>query len=483
MEENIKELKQKTISGVFWRFGERITAQVITFVVSMILARLILPEEYGVIAIVTIFINIANVLVTNGLGTSLIQKNDAGKKDFSTMFYASMILSICLYGILFILAPIIARIFNNDMLILLLRVMGLRIPIAAINSIQQAYVAKKMIYKKFFFSTLFGTVISAIVGIFMAYNNFGVWALVGQYITNSVIDTVVLFLTIDWKPTLYFSYKRFKEMFSFGWKIMISSLIGAFFGQLRSLIIGGKYTSADLAYYNKGDQIPALITNNVNLTVESVFFSTISEIQNDIEKVKQTTRKILKMSCYIIMPLLLGLAAISESFVRLVLTEKWISCVPFIQVFCFQYCFSIFGTVNLQSLKGIGKSDTILKLEFVKKPLFIIMIIITMHINPFAIAIGGLIYDIIASFINSIPNWKYLNYSIQEQLMDLVPYFLISLSMFVIVWMINFLNIGEVMKIIIQIIIGGGYYILISKVLKISCYNEIINILKSKKGK
>ena len=318
MEENIKELKQKTISGVFWRFGERITAQVITFVVSMILARLILPEEYGVIAIVTIFINIANVLVTNGLGTSLIQKKDAGKKDFSTMFYASMILSICLYGILFILAPIIARIFNNDMLILLLRVMGLRIPIAAINSIQQAYVAKKMIYKKFFFSTLFGTVISAIVGIFMAYNNFGVWALVGQYITNSVIDTVVLFLTIDWKPTLYFSYKRFKEMFSFGWKIMISSLIGAFFGQLRSLIIGGKYTSADLAYYNKGDQIPALITNNVNLTVESVFFSTISEIQNDIEKVKQTTRKILKMSCYIIMPLLLGLAAISESFVRLV---------------------------------------------------------------------------------------------------------------------------------------------------------------------
>ena len=317
----------------------------------------------------------------------------------------------------------------------------------------------------------------------MAYNNFGVWALVGQYITNSVIDTVVLFLTIDWKPTLYFSYKRFKEMFSFGWKIMISSLIGAFFGQLRSLIIGGKYTSADLAYYNKGDQIPALITNNVNLTVESVFFSTISEIQNDIEKVKQTTRKILKMSCYIIMPLLLGLAAISESFVRLVLTEKWISCVPFIQVFCFQYCFSIFGTVNLQSLKGIGKSDTILKLEFVKKPLFIIMIIVTMHINPFAIAIGGLIYDIIASFINSIPNWKYLNYSIQEQLMDLVPYFLISLSMFVIVWMINFLNIGEVMKIIIQIIIGGGYYILISKVLKISCYNEIINILKSKKGK
>ena len=204
MEENIKELKQKTISGVFWRFGERITAQVITFVVSMILARLILPEEYGVIAIVTIFINIANVLVTNGLGTSLIQKKDAGKKDFSTMFYASMILSICLYGILFILAPIIARIFNNDMLILLLRVMGLRIPIAAINSIQQAYVAKKMIYKKFFFSTLFGTVISAIVGIFMAYNNFGVWALVGQYITNSVIDTVVFFLTIDLKPTLYF---------------------------------------------------------------------------------------------------------------------------------------------------------------------------------------------------------------------------------------------------------------------------------------
>lgn len=481
MGEDKKSLKQKTISGIFWRFGERITAQLITFVVSIVLARIIAPEEYGIIALTTIFINIANVFVTNGLGTSLIQKKDSDEYDFSTIFYASIVLSIVLYCIIFFCAPLVAKIYDMETLTILIRIMGLRIPIAAINSIQQAYVQKKMIYRKFFISTLFGTIISAVVGIYLAKKGYGVWALVGQYLTNTVIDTIVLCFVIDWKPKLYFSYKRFKKLFSFGWKIMISSFIGTLFGQLKGMVIGKKYTEADLAFYNKADQIPSLINNNVNLTVESVFFPTLSQLQDDPEKIKTAFRKMLRMGSYIMSACLFGLAAVAKPLILVLLTDKWIACVPFVQVFCLQYSFAILGGVNLQALKGIGKSDVILKLEFVKKPLFLIMIIITMMISPFAIAIGGLIYDVIASLINTIPNRKYLNYSLKEQLLDIIPNLLLSASMFIIVYSLSFINLNNYLLLFLQIITGVVYFIIASKVVKNSCLDEIWAFVRTKK--
>lgn len=480
MEKEKKTLKQKTIAGVFWRFGERITAQLITFVVSIVLARLIAPKEYGVIALTTIFINIVNVLATNGLGTSLVQKKDSDEKDFSTMFHASLVLSIVLYIIIFFGAPLVAKIYHKEVLTVLVRVMGLRVPIAAINSIQQAYVQKKMIYKKFFISTLFGTIVSAFVGIYMAIKGYGVWALVGQYLTNTVIDTIVLCFVIDWKPKLYFSYKRFKELFSFGWKIMLSSFIGTIFGQLKGMVIGKRYTSADLAFYNKADQMPSLINNNVNLTVESVFFPTLSQLQEDPEKVKNAIRKMLRMSSYIMSACLFGLAAVAKPLILILLTKKWIACVPFVQIFCLQYSFSVLGGVNLQALKGIGKSDVILKLEFIKKPLFLLMIIITMMISPFAIAIGGLIYDIVASLINTIPNKKYLNYSLKEQLSDIIPNILMAGTMFAIVYAISLFDLNNYLLLVIQVTVGIIYYIAISKIVKNDSFFEILSFIKSK---
>ena len=305
MDENIEELKTKTISGTIWRFGERILAQLISFVVSIILARLLMPEEYGIVALVTIFITFANVFVTSGFGTALVQKKDADETDFSTMFYSGLLLSIILYLILFFAAPTIAKWYNNPLLIPVLRVMGIRLPIAAINSIQQAYVSRKMIFKKFFFSTLFGTIVSAVVGIVMALLKCGVWALVGQYLTNVTIDTIVLFITIDWKPKLLFSFKKFKSLFSFGWRIMAIGVLGTFFDQIRGLIIGTKYTSEDLAYYNRGEHIPNILSNNVKVSLESTLFSAISKVQDNSENVKKALKRTMKISSYIVMPVLL----------------------------------------------------------------------------------------------------------------------------------------------------------------------------------
>ena len=423
-ENEIQSLKSKTISGLIWRFGERITAQIISFIVSIVLARLLLPEQYGIVAIVTIFINLANVFVTSGLGTSLVQKKDADELDFSTMFWASIILSLILYAIIFNLSPIIAKLYNNELLTMVLRIMGLKLPIAAINSIQQAYVQRKMIFKKFFFSTIIGTIISAFVGIEMALKGCGVWALVGQYLTNSAIDTCVLWITVKWKPSFSFSMKRFKTLFSYGWKIMASSFIGTMFDELRGLIIGARYSSEDLAYNNRGEQIPALLSSNINSTMESVLFSSISKVQDDKIRVKNVVRRLMKISSFIIMPLLFGISAVADSIIKILLTDKWSECIPYLRIVCISQCFGILNTVNLQAIKAIGKSDTTLKLEFVKKPIYLLIILTMLNISPLAICIGNAIYSIIALLINSKPNKKYLDYGLKEQISDIFIYFI-----------------------------------------------------------
>lgn len=478
--ENSKELNKKTISGIFWKFGERITAQLITFIVSIILARILLPEDYGTIALVTVFITLANVFVSSGLGTSLIQKKDSDNKDFSTMLYASIFFAIIIYIIIFFAAPLVAKLYNNPILIPILRVMGLRIPIAAINSIQHAYVSKKMIYRKFFFSTLFGTIISAVVGVVMAYQGMGAWALVGQYLTNTIIDTIFLFFTLDWRPQLYFSYTRFKNLFSFGWKIMITSFIGTFFDQLRSLVIGIKYEVADLAFYNRGEQIPSLVTNNVNSTLETVLFPTISKIQDDEKALKETVRNMMKITTFLVVPIFLGLAVVAKPLVQILLTDKWLLCVPYLQIFCFQACFSILGTVNLQSLKGIGKASTLLKLEIIKKPLYILIILITIFISPLSIAIGSLLYNVIAFTINTFPNRKYIKYTLKEQLVDIIPIFVISIIMMGGVYLISYIKLSLILQFILQILTGIILYIFLSYIFKIDSLEKVVGAIKEK---
>ena len=383
MSEDLDEIKSKTIKGFFWRFAERISAQLVTFCVSVVLARILMPSDYGVIAIVNIFILIADTLVTSGLGTSLIQKKEADQLDFSTIFYAGLFLSIIFYCVLYFTAPFIAKLYDMDSLIIVLRIMGIRLPISAINSVQQAYVSRKMIYKKFFFATIIGTVVSAVVGIVMALKGYGIWALVFQSLINPFIDTVILFITVKWFPTLEFSIERLKQLFSFGCKIMISNLIGTIFNKLRSFIIGTNYCAEDLAFYNRGESLPQLITQNISSTLDSVLFPAMSKVQDDMDLVKQTARKALRLQAYVIIPLMLGMAVTADKLVKILLTDKWLMSVPFIQIVCVQEIIDILGASSLQSIKAIGRSDKILILEFIKKPVYVVIIFVVASIDVY----------------------------------------------------------------------------------------------------
>ena len=477
--ENKEDIKSKTIKGFVWRFGERLSSQLVSFVVSVVLARLLLPKEYGVIALTMVFINIASCLAVSGLGTSLIQKRDADELDFSTMFHAGNALSLFLYAILFIAAPFIADIYKNEVITPVLRILGLVIPISAINSIQQASISRKLDFKKFFYATLIGTIISGFIGIFMAYHGFGVWSLVGQQLSNQLVNTFTLNRIITWRPKLIFSYRRFKVLFSFGSKFMGANVIGSFFNELKSFIIGIKYQPADLAFYNRGDSFPSLFSNNINNTINAVLFPAMSKVQNEPEALKRAVRRAMMTSSFIMCPILLGLAATSDKLVLILLTKKWLFCVPFMQVLCFQYLFGILGTANLQALNALGRSDVTLKLELYKKPVYLLFIVIGMFVSPLAIAIACTCYGFIGTAFNAWPNRKLIGYSFKDQLKDVSPQFGIALAMGGGVYLIGLLPLNIFVSFFIQVVMGGAFYIGMARLLSLESYNYAVNTIKN----
>ena len=472
-------LQRKVFSGLIWKFGERIGAQAVSFLVSIILARLLLPSDYGVIALITIFIDIANVFVSSGFGAALVQKKDADEVDFSSVFYFSIVMSWVLYIIVFLGAPAVAGFYDKEILTPVLRVMALKLPLAGVNSVQHAYVQKKMLFKRFFFSTLIGTVGSAVVGIVMAYTGFGAWALVAQYLFNSTMDTVVLWFTVRWRPVWRFSLGRMKYLFGFGWKMLASELIHTSYKQIRSLIIGKVYTEKDLAFYNQGGKLPSLIVTNINSSVSSVLFPAMTLKQDDTGKLKEMVRLSIRVSSYIMWPLMIGLLVISEPIVRLMFTEKWLPCVPYMQIACIQFALEPVQTANVQAVKAMGKGRTYLIMEIVKKLFGIVMIVAVMYQGVMAIAVTAMFVTFFAALVNSTPNRKYLGYTYREQLVDLIPSILLAAAMGICVYGVGRLSVPDLASIVLQVVSGAASYIILSLAFRVSQFRYIIDILKN----
>lgn len=481
LSKKINEIDMKNtgiLSNLIWKFAERICAQVITLIVSIVLARCLLPEDYGLISMVNVFITIADVFVTMGLGQALIQKNGADELDFSSIFYANILLSILLYGILFFSAPYIARFYGQELLNSVIRVMGIRLIVASINTVQHAYVSKHMMFRKYFWSTLFGTILSGVVGIIMAYCGMGVWALVAQYMTNSCVDTIVLFFTVDWRPKKMFSFKRVKILLSYGWKLLFEGVSNTVVTQLRNLIIGKVYTSSDLAYYTKGQQFPSLIINNIAVSISSVLFPAMSKINNDLQQVKSVMRKSIKISSYILFPLLCGFAMIGRPFVSLVLTDKWLDCVPFLQLFCMNCIMMVGMYPRHEAMKSIGRSDVYMNEHIVYRIFDVVILLLVLRKGPMAIMASTLIGAMLLTIILAYTSKKYTDYKFHEQLYDIKNSILLTIVMVVIVYLISFININQYLIMFIQIIVGMTVYILLSILFKVSEMNVILNVIR-----
>ena len=476
-------MENKIISNFLWRFLERCGAQGVTFVVSIVLARLLNPDLYGTIALVTVFTTIMQVFVDSGMGSALIQKKDADDLDFSSVFYFNMVMCSGLYLIMFFAAPLIAWFYDMPELTAIVRVLSLILIISGVKNVQQAYVSRNMLFKRFFFATLGGTIGAAVVGIAMAYFGFGVWALVAQMLFNAIIDTIILWITVKWRPKRMFSFLRLKGLFSYGWKLLISSLLDTVYNDIRQLIIGKIYSRADLAQYNQGEKFPQLIVTNINTSIDSVLLPTMSKAQDDKNTVRNMTRRAIKTSTYLMMPFMVGIAVCAKPLVSLMLTDKWLPCVPFLRVFCFTFAFYPIHTANLNAIKAMGRSDLFLKLEILKKIVSTITILSTMFISVEAMAYSLLVTSVLSQIINSWPNRKLLGYSYGNQIMDMLPQILLSAFMGAVVYCVQFIGLSSLITLLIQVPVGVLVYYFGSKIFHIDSFDYLLSTVKGLFGK
>lgn len=456
-----------TLKNFIWRFAERTSSQIVTLVVSIAIARVVAPEAYGTLALITVITSLLQLFVDCGLSTALIQKKNVDDLDYSSVFYFNMFLCVALYILTFILSPMIAYVYNDKSLVNIIRVAGILILVSGVKGVQQAYVARNALFKIFFFSTLGGTIISAIVGLIMAYSGYGVWALVMQILSNATFDTMILWFTVRWRPKKLFSWTRLKSLVSFGWKLLISSLLGSGYTSISNLVIGKVFSTTDLAYYTQGDKYPNIIVGNICMSVDSVILPVMSKEQDNKKKVRQITRKTLKMNTYILVPLMMGLAFCAEPIVGLLFTEKWLYCVPYLRMYCIIYMLWPMHNVNIDAINALGRSDMVLKFELIRNLVSVCMLLITSRVGLIYVAYGVLITSIFTQVLISSYNGKLIDYGFIDQLKDIGPSILLGTIMGVIVYFFKFLGFSSVVTVLLQVLVGGGVYIGTSCVLKL----------------
>lgn len=477
---NNEELKKSAFSGAIWKLMERVFAQLVSMIVSIVLARILMPEDYSVASIVSIFFTFCYVLIYGGLNTALIQKKDADILDYSTVLYATLAAAGILYVIVFFCAPLLADLYGKQELIPIFRIMGLMLFVSAVKSVLSAYISNNLQFKKFFYSTIVGTVVSAIVGIAMAVGGCGVWALIAQEMTNNVIDTIFLFCSTRLKPRLTFSVKRFKALFAYGWKVFLNSLINVVYNQISPLIVGLKFTTVDLAYYNKGSSFPNLINVTIGDTVAEVLFPVMSKVQDETEDVLNITRRYIKALSYILFPVMIGFFAVADSFVSVLLTEKWLPAVPYVRIFCLAYLFNLVGAGNLQALRAIGRSDLALMVEVVKKTIFFLVItaFTLFSRDPVIMAISSVVCAAVSLVVDTYPNRKVLGYRYGLQLRDLLPNLTIALVMGGLVMLLDRWQTSDAVLLLAQILTGCVCYVALSILTRNESFYYLLDFLK-----
>ena len=464
-----------------WKLLERFGVHGVQFVLQIILARLLSPEHYGVLSIMIIFTTLANVFIQNGFNSALIQKKNVTDEDYSSAFWVTLSIAIVAYIILFFSAPLIADFYSMPDIVRPFRCLGLMLIPGAFNSIQLAKVSREMNFKKVFISNLGAIILSGAGGVLLAYMGAGIWALVAQNLINVCVASIVMMFTVRWFPKFVFNFKRVKELFSFGWKLLVSGLIDTLYQDLRSLVIGKKYDSGTLGYYNRGKHFPQFLMNGINGSIQSVMLPAMAKEQDEKTKVKAMMRTSMSVSAYIIFPMMAGLAAVASPLISVILTDKWLPAVPYLIIYCFVLAFYPIHSCNLQAINAMGRSDIFLKLEIIKKIMGVSALVIAVFCfnSPIAIAMTGVFTTLISSFINAFPNKKLIGYSYFEQIRDLLPSLFVSLAMFAMVYAMSFVNLPSAVLLVLQIITGVAIYIALSAIFKLKEFRFLLSRIKT----
>lgn len=449
-----ENMKKKVLSGLFWKVMENGGTQGIQFLVSVLLARMLTPAESGDVMLIMIFITIGNVFVQSGFNTSLIQKYEVDEADYSSAFYMSAAIAGFLYVLLFFSAPFIAEFYRQPVFSPVLRVLSVTLLFGAVTSVQTAAVARNMEFQKLCMASLLAALGSGIIGVFMAAKGFGLWSLVMQQFFYSFFLMVVLFFLVKWRPKLLFSVKKAGQLFSYGWKILCSGLIDTVFTNVYGLVIGKLYNSDMMGQYSRGNQFPSLIANNLGAAIQSVMLPAFSACQDDRERMKTMVRRSIVTSSYLVFPMMAGLIAVAEPMVRLLLTDRYLPCVPLLRLLCVAYATWPLHVANLQAINAMGRSEIFLKLEIVKKLVSVTALLISIPFGIFAMVALRAVTDFICTFINAYPNKRLLNYSFAQQWRDVFPSLLLSAVMCAVVYGVQYVIEGTLLTLVVQILTG-----------------------------
>ena len=475
-----ESLKQKSVKGMAWTGLERLVTQVLQFVVGIVIARVLMPEDYGVIGMLAIFIAIAQSFLDSGFANALIQKKDRTNVDYCTVFYFNIVSSLVLYLILFFAAPYIASFYKMPILTPVARVVSLSLIVNGLTIVQTAKLSIDLNFKVQSLATIVSTAISGFIGIYMAYSGFGVWALVAQSLSAAALRSIMLWACSKWRPSMIFSKASFNQLFSFGSKLLASGLINTIYQNMYTLVIGKFFLPADVGFFNRGKhfaQLPAETTKQVLLKVN---FPVLSQFQNDDEKLVYAYQKLLRTPMFLLCPLMLGLAAIAGPLIEVLLGTKWMPCVSILQILCLGYLWVPLTHVNLNLLNVKGRSDLVLKLELIKKPIAFLILFASIPFGIWWMCLGRAFYSFFAFVVNCYYTNKIMDYGLIKQLKMLMPIFIYSTIMFALMYLTSSLDVNVYWKLIVGIVVGVLSYLLMAIALKDESLQDLCDILLKK---
>lgn len=472
-----ESLRNKTVKGVGWSFADSILGQGITFLVGLVLARLLTPDEYGLIGIITIFITVLNSIVDSGFSNALIRKQHTTQADYNTVFITNMVFSILMFVLLFFAAPAIATFFKRPELVNLTRVMGLVVIFNALSIVQNTILTKRLDFKTKTKASLISAVVSGIIGIGMAIKGFGVWSLVGQSLSRQLLNSCCLWFFNRWWPQLKFSLSSFKEMWSFGWKLLVSKLIDTTWKELYQVVVGKFYSPATLGQYTRGKQFAQILSANITSVVQRVSFPTLSEIQDDKTRLVNAYRKIIRTTMFVTTSLMFALAGVAHPFIYCLVGPQWEQAASFLPLICISMSLYPLHAINLNMLQVQGRSDLFLKLEIIKKAIAAVPILLGIFLSIYWMLIGTIISGIISFFLNSYYSGKMIGYSSLDQLKDILPFYGIGLLVAVSVYFFRFLPLSNYIVLAIQILTGIIVFLGICFVFKVNEYQDVKQIL------
>ncbi len=478
----MSELKEKTVKGVMWSSIDRFSTQGIQFVFSILIARLLLPEDYGVVAMLNIFMSVSQKFIDSGFSTALIRKSDRTDIDFSTVFYFNIAVSIFFYAALWIASPYIAAFYNIPLLEDVTKVVALNLVISSFAGIQSAKLTIAINFKSRAIISVSSTVLTGSVGLWMAYNGYGVWALVFQSIFGSLFCTVMLWLFVRWMPRLAFSWKSFRELFSFGSKLLASGLLDTIYNNVYTLVIGKFFSSSALGVYSRADGLAQYPSSNITNVLQGVTFPVLCSIQNDMERLANAYKRFLRLSAFVVFPLMVGLAAVADPLIRLVLTDKWEGAIYLLQILCFSMMWYPIHAINLNLLQVRGRSDFFLKVEVIKKIQGVIVLCVTLPLGVVAMCYGRIVGSLLSLIYNTYYTKKLIGYGYFAQMKDLLHILLHSLVMGVCAWSVVQAFDSRWLQLTVGILAGAAYYIIGAKLMRFEEFDELVSLIR-KKGK